>query len=112
MLSAAKTHMKSLERCQNKALRKILNKPIYTPIRDLYEQTSTSSIKERVKKLSKNWFQKALQSQHHPITTNNYEYDLLRDKHETVYNILSNIYIDLQLTFMSLCFICFICYLC
>ena len=41
--------------------------------------------------LSKNWFEKAKQIQHHPIANNNYEYDPLTDKYETLYSILTKL---------------------
>ena len=42
------------------------------------------------RKNKKNWYSKARQTQRHPLTINenNYEYDPLRDKHETLHNIL------------------------
>ena len=56
----------------------------------MHQEARVTTIKERLKLLSKYWYEKAKQVHHHPLVTNedNYEYDPCSDQHEPPHNII------------------------
>ncbi len=72
LLSLSNHQLKRLELIQNQALRIILNKPRWTRITDMLAEAKICSISDRLKSLSKTWFNKALATPHHPINHTQY----------------------------------------
>ena len=93
LLNISKTNKLKMERIQNKALRCILNKPSNYSNKKLLEEANICSIEERVKALSKKWFEKSKSIPHHPLVTKSHLYQYIPeyDKKKTVHQLLTEL---------------------
>ena len=90
LLSLSQRQINRLEVHQNKALRMITGKPIWTRLVDLRNECKITSLHSRLQSLAKNWYLKAQTTPHHPVNTYAFENNP-NNRHKTLLQIVQTL---------------------